>query len=56
MKTTQTLGGSLLFAALAGYALSVVRQRRCTQRKLEDERFEECALNTFEGEGGLVLG
>jgi hypothetical protein len=55
MKAKQTIGGSLLFAALASYALSVVRHRTATQRKLEEERFEECALTTFEGEGGLVV-
>lgn len=55
MKAVQSIGGSLLMAALAGSAVVLARHRTALERKAEEEQFYQCALCTFEGEGGLVL-
>jgi hypothetical protein len=56
MKTKQSITASVALAAIATAWLGKHRQNAIKrERKFEEKRQRE-ALDTFEGEGGLVLG
>jgi hypothetical protein len=55
MKAKQSIGGSLAVAALVSYWLASTVRRSHQQQKIQESRFTKEAIDTFEGEGGLVL-
>ena len=54
MKTKQTIGGSVAVAAMISYWLTHAWQKCCRRNQAEQMRFMQEAMDTFEGEGGLV--
>jgi hypothetical protein len=56
MKAKQSIGGSLAAVAVVGYWLASAVKRTKQQRRHEESRCLQEAIDTFEGEGGLVLG
>jgi hypothetical protein len=55
MKTKRGITAGAAFAALAMAWLAHQRRRACAQQRAFEERTARTALETFEGEGGLVL-
>ena len=56
MNAKQTIGGSVAFAAMIGYFVTHAWQKNCRRQKIEQCQELKEAVDTFEGEGGLVLG
>jgi hypothetical protein len=54
MNAKQTISGSVAFAAMLSYWLAHTWQKNCRRERAEQIRFLQDAMDTFEGEGGLV--
>ena len=55
MKAKQSITASVALAAIATAWFNKHRQNICKRERKFDEKCHQEALDTFEGEGGLVL-
>jgi hypothetical protein len=55
MKTKQAISGSVAVAAMISYWIAHAWQKSCRRHQAEQARLMQEAVDTFEGEGGLVV-
>jgi hypothetical protein len=55
MKAKQTITASVAFAALAAAWATQSWRKTCLRRTETEQKLQKQALDTFEGEGGIVL-